>query len=50
MNISQTLPSSLADKTVVIFGGTSGIGLAAAVQAKAAGASVIVIGSNAARA
>ncbi|WP_460143043.1 SDR family oxidoreductase [Pseudomonas sp. S3_B08] len=50
MNISQTLPSTLTDKTVVIFGGTSGIGLAAAVQAKAAGAKVIVIGSNAARA
>jgi len=50
MNISQTLPSTLTKKTVVIFGGTSGIGLAAAVQAKAAGAKVIVIGSNAARA
>lgn len=50
MNISQALPSSLTDKTVVIFGGTSGNGLAAAVQAKAVGARVIVIGSNAARA
>ncbi|MBV4484543.1 SDR family oxidoreductase [Pseudomonas sp. SWRI153] len=50
MDIAQTLPSSLINKTVVIFGGTSGIGLAAAVQAKAVGAKVIVIGSNAARA
>lgn len=50
MKVTQTLPSSLTDRTVVIFGGTSGIGLAAAVQAKAAGAKVIVIGSNAARA
>ena len=44
------LPSNLQDQTVVIFGGTSGIGLAAAIQAKAAGAAVIVIGSNAERA
>ena len=36
----------LEGRTVVIFGGTSGIGLAAAVQAKAAGAAVTVIGSN----
>ncbi|MGI3901440.1 MAG: SDR family oxidoreductase [Janthinobacterium lividum] len=36
--------SVLRDRTVVIFGGTSGIGLAAATQAKAAGAKVIVIG------
>ncbi|SEI53012.1 SDR family oxidoreductase [Pseudomonas sp. NFR16] len=42
-------PSNLQDQTVVIFGGTSGIGLAA-IQAKAAGAAVIVIGSNAERA
>lgn len=44
------LPMNLQDQTVVIFGGTSGIGLAAAIQAKAAGAAVIVIGSNAERA
>jgi NAD(P)-dependent dehydrogenase (short-subunit alcohol dehydrogenase family) len=31
---------------VLIIGGTSGIGLAAALQAKAAGAEVIVVGSN----
>lgn len=43
-------PSNLQGQTVVIFGGTSGIGLAAAIQAKAAGAAVIVIGSNAERA
>ncbi|WP_227437559.1 SDR family oxidoreductase [Methylobacterium sp. W2] len=39
-------PSTLRDRTVVIFGGTSGIGLAAAIQAKAAGAKVIVVGFN----
>jgi NAD(P)-dependent dehydrogenase (short-subunit alcohol dehydrogenase family) len=50
MTINQALPSSLTDRTVVIFGGTSGIGLAAAIEAKAAGAKVIVIGSNGARA
>lgn len=38
---------TLQDRTVVIFGGTSGIGLAAAQQAKTAGAKVIVIGFNA---
>jgi NAD(P)-dependent dehydrogenase (short-subunit alcohol dehydrogenase family) len=36
--------TSLKDRSVVIFGGTSGIGLSAAQQAKAAGASVIVVG------
>jgi NAD(P)-dependent dehydrogenase (short-subunit alcohol dehydrogenase family) len=44
------LPGALQGQRVVILGGTSGIGLAAAVQAKAAGASVVVIGSNAERA
>ncbi len=39
--------STLQDRTVVIFGGTSGIGLAAAQQAKAEGAEVIVVGFNA---
>jgi NAD(P)-dependent dehydrogenase (short-subunit alcohol dehydrogenase family) len=44
----MTLPSSLAGKSVLIFGGTSGIGLAAARQAKKAGASVTVVGFDAA--
>jgi NAD(P)-dependent dehydrogenase (short-subunit alcohol dehydrogenase family) len=35
---------ALKDRTVLIFGGTSGIGLSAATQAKAAGARVIVGG------
>ncbi|MCJ2090428.1 SDR family oxidoreductase [Methylobacterium sp. E-005] len=39
--------SILQDRMVVIFGGTSGIGLAAAQQATAAGAKVIVVGFNA---
>lgn len=50
MTRTQPLPSALNGRTVVIFGGTSGIGLSTAIQAKAAGASVIVIGSNATRA
>lgn len=37
-------PTSLEGRSVVIIGGTSGIGLAVAAQAKAAGADVIVIG------
>ena len=45
-DISPLAASTLQDRTVVIFGGTSGIGLAAAIQAKAAGAKVIVIGFN----
>lgn len=39
--------TSLAGKRVVIFGGTSGIGLSAAIQAKAQGANVVVIGRDA---
>lgn len=42
----MTQTHSLAGHTVLIVGGTSGIGLAAALQAKAAGAKVIVLGSN----
>lgn len=42
--------AALKDRVVVVFGGTSGIGLSAAVQAKAAGAQVIVIGNDRARA
>ena len=48
--MTHALASSLADQNVIIFGGTSGIGLAAAIQATAAGANTIVIGSNAERA
>ncbi|MHC2569527.1 SDR family oxidoreductase [Rhizobium leguminosarum] len=48
MTTSST--STLNGNTVVIFGGTSGIGLAAAAQATAAGAKVIVIGSDEGRA
>ncbi|MQX41804.1 SDR family oxidoreductase [Sinorhizobium meliloti] len=48
--LAGTLASSLEGKNVVIFGGTSGIGLAAAIQAKAAGAKVTVIGSDRERA
>lgn len=50
MTSVTALPSNLHGRTVVIFGGTSGIGLATAIQAKAAGAQVTVIGSDAARA
>jgi NAD(P)-dependent dehydrogenase (short-subunit alcohol dehydrogenase family) len=39
--------NTLHNRSVVIFGGTSGIGLSAAQQAKAAGAKVIVIGFDA---
>ena len=44
------LSGDLTGKNVVIFGGTSGIGLAAAIQAKACGAKVIVLGSDSQRA
>jgi NAD(P)-dependent dehydrogenase (short-subunit alcohol dehydrogenase family) len=47
---AAALPSPLQGKTVVIFGGTSGIGLATAIQAKAIGARVIVIGYDPTRA
>jgi NAD(P)-dependent dehydrogenase (short-subunit alcohol dehydrogenase family) len=48
--MSQTTPSALHRRHVLIFGGTSGIGLAAARQAKAAGALVTVLGFDPARA
>lgn len=41
---AQSQPAQLEGRTLVIFGGTSGIGLATAIQAKSAGAKVIVIG------
>jgi NAD(P)-dependent dehydrogenase (short-subunit alcohol dehydrogenase family) len=40
----QSLQGQLDGRTVVIVGGTSGIGLSAGIQAKAAGAKVIVVG------
>jgi NAD(P)-dependent dehydrogenase (short-subunit alcohol dehydrogenase family) len=46
----EVQPNPLNNRTVVIVGGTSGIGLSAAIQAKAAGAKVVVIGSNPERA
>lgn len=49
-SVASALPAPLNGRTVLMFGGTSGIGLSAAVQAKAAGAKVIVVGSDAARA
>lgn len=49
-SISQPQTSALNGRTVVIFGGTSGIGLSAAVQAKGVGADVIVIGNDKGRA
>lgn len=45
--MSNNLSSSqLEGRTVLITGGTSGIGLAAAIQAKAFGAAVTIVGSN----
>ncbi|WP_427306183.1 SDR family oxidoreductase [Cupriavidus sp. H39] len=41
------LSNRLDGKTVVIFGGSSGIGRSAAIQAKTAGANVIVVGRDA---
>jgi NADPH:quinone reductase-like Zn-dependent oxidoreductase len=41
---ARSQPRQLEGRTVVIFGGTSGIGVATAIQAKAAGAKIIVIG------
>lgn len=38
--------TALHDRVVLIFGGTSGIGLAAAIQAREAGARVIIAGFN----
>jgi NAD(P)-dependent dehydrogenase (short-subunit alcohol dehydrogenase family) len=46
MNTTPLIPRPLDGRTVLIVGGTSGIGLSTALQAKAAGAKVIVMGSN----
>jgi NAD(P)-dependent dehydrogenase (short-subunit alcohol dehydrogenase family) len=49
--MTNQFPSSqLEGQKVLIVGGTSGIGLSAAIQAKAAGAEVTVLGSDPARA
>jgi NAD(P)-dependent dehydrogenase (short-subunit alcohol dehydrogenase family) len=40
------LAETLGGRTVLIVGGTSGIGLAAAIQAKASGAKVVILGSD----
>jgi NAD(P)-dependent dehydrogenase (short-subunit alcohol dehydrogenase family) len=48
--MTTTSTNTLNGKTVVIFGGTSGIGLSAATQATRSGAKVIVIGSDKGRA
>ncbi|MGF6227797.1 NAD(P)-dependent dehydrogenase (short-subunit alcohol dehydrogenase family) [Inquilinus ginsengisoli] len=48
--VAAPFSQHLTDRTVLIFGGTSGIGLSAAIQAKAAGAKVIVVGFDADRA
>ena len=50
MNTNPLFPNQLDGCTVLIVGGTSGTGLSAAIQAKAAGAEVIVLGSNRERA
>jgi NAD(P)-dependent dehydrogenase (short-subunit alcohol dehydrogenase family) len=50
MTEETRLTTELEASTVVVFGGTSGIGLSAALQAKSAGAKVIVIGTNKERA
>src|SRR5438067_718228 len=50
LSFANLTAASLRDRVVVVFGGTSGIGLSAAVQAKAAGARVIVIGNDPERA
>ncbi|MGF6859141.1 SDR family oxidoreductase [Paraburkholderia sp. CI3] len=52
MNEATTISQAtqLAGKTVLVFGGTSGIGLEAAIQAQEVGAHVIVVGRSAASA
>jgi NAD(P)-dependent dehydrogenase (short-subunit alcohol dehydrogenase family) len=50
MTTAYRATSSIEGSTVLVIGGTSGIGLSAALQSKAAGARVFVIGSDAQRA
>lgn len=50
ISFSNLQDAALRDRVVVVFGGTSGIGLSAAIQAKSAGAQVIVIGNDETRA
>jgi NAD(P)-dependent dehydrogenase (short-subunit alcohol dehydrogenase family) len=49
MEATPSISHGLAGSTVLVVGGTSGIGLATAIQAAAAGAKVIIVGSNRAR-
>jgi NAD(P)-dependent dehydrogenase (short-subunit alcohol dehydrogenase family) len=50
MNTIPLFPHQLDGRTALVVGGTSGIGLAAARQAKGAGASVIILGAHPERA
>lgn len=50
MGTQSNISDILSGKTILIVGGTSGIGLAAAIQAKSFGAKVIVVGFDAERA
>jgi NAD(P)-dependent dehydrogenase (short-subunit alcohol dehydrogenase family) len=50
MNAPNPFPGQLDGRTVLIVGGTSGIGLSTAIQANSAGADVVVVGSNLERA
>jgi NAD(P)-dependent dehydrogenase (short-subunit alcohol dehydrogenase family) len=49
MSTKSMFPNQLDGKVVLIVGGSSGIGLSAAIQAKEAGAQVIIVGSNSER-
>lgn len=46
MDIEQYMPKSVQNKSVIITGGTSGIGLSAAIMLAAAGARIMVVGNN----
>lgn len=50
MDTTILFPKQLEGRTVLVVGGTSGIGLVTAIQAQAAGANVIILGSSAERA